>query len=224
VIEDIAITGGYLSDPWIELENEIKSCTRCPLHKSRKNAVPGEGPRDAKVMFVGEAPGATEDELGRPFVGAAGRLLTMTMEAAGLKRSEVYITNVVKCRPPNNREPREEEIRACSPFLEKQLELLKPAIVVTLGNVAGKWFFERSGLRWPGVTRARGKVYRVSIHGLEIKLIPTIHPAAALYNPGMRTLLQEDLRKVREVLQESLGGGEPKPRTLLDYMKRSQSK
>jgi len=208
-----------LTDPWTELENEIRSCTRCPLHLSRRNAVPGEGPRDAKIMFVGEAPGATEDELGRPFVGAAGRLLTMTMEAVGIRRSEVYITNVVKCRPPNNREPRDEEIKACSPFLERQIELLRPRIVVTLGNVAGKWFFERSGLKWPGVTKARGKTYHVKVCGVELILIPTIHPAAALYNPSMRTLLQEDLRRVKEVMEA--GTSETKPKTLLDFVKRS---
>jgi len=208
---------------WEELENAIKHCTRCPLHRSRKNAVPGEGPKDARAMLIGEAPGATEDELGRPFVGAAGRLLTMSLESIGLPRSSVYITNVVKCRPPGNREPREEEIEACSPYLESQILLLKPIVIVTLGNVAGKWVFTRAGMKWGGVTRMRGKVYEVNLLGLKLSVVPTIHPAAALYNPSLRSTLIEDLRRAKEVLekggsaQESSGRG---TKSLLDYLKK----
>ncbi len=176
-------------------------------------------------MLIGEAPGATEDEMGRPFVGAAGRLLTMTLESVGLPRSSVYITNVVKCRPPNNREPREEEIEACRPFLESQILLLKPRIIVTLGNVAGRWIFAHAGRSWPGVTKARGKVYNFRILDLDVVVIPTIHPAAALYNPSMRNALVEDLRKVKEVLDSLNRGVEattsaPRARSLLDYVKR----
>ncbi len=216
-----------LFNSWDELEEAIKSCTKCPLHKSRKNAVPGEGPKDAKVMLIGEAPGATEDELGRPFVGAAGRLLTMVLESVGLPRSTVYITNVVKCRPPGNREPREEEIEACSPYLESQIALLKPRVIVTLGNVAGKWVFTKGGLRWGGVTKMRGRVYKVRMLGMEITVVPTIHPAAALYNPSMRNALVEDLKLVKELAESeqrtlaSESSVAPRgPRTLFDYLKK----
>lgn len=173
--------------------------------------------------------------MGRPFVGAAGKLLTMALESARLSRSGVYITNVVKCRPPSNREPRAEEIEACSVFLESQILLLKPRIIVTLGNVAGKRVFELGNQRWVGVTRMRGKVYTLSILGLRIVVIPTIHPAAALYNPSMREMLFNDLRNVKRVLDEvsqtptivsdnELSASERssrKAKSLLDYVKRS---
>jgi DNA polymerase len=118
------------------VHSEIVGCTKCELHKSRKNAVPGEGPADAKIMFVGEGPGQNEDELGRPFVGAAGRLLTELLESIGLSRSEVFITNIVKCRPPGNRAPRKPEIEACNPYLMSQIRLIKPRIVCALGTPA----------------------------------------------------------------------------------------
>ena len=230
----MTITKSYYTS-WEDLEAAIRSCSRCSLHRSRRNPVPGEGPRNAEVMFVGEAPGATEDEMGRPFVGAAGKLLTMALESAGIPRSSVYITNVVKCRPPSNREPRPEEIEACSVFLESQILLLKPRIIVTLGNVAGKKVFELGNQRWSGVTKMRGRVYTLSILGLKIVVIPTIHPAAALYNPSMRDILFNDLRNVKRVLDEisrtpaMVSGnelstseqGSRKAKSLLDYVKRS---
>lgn len=185
---------------WEELEESIKTCLRCPLHKYRRNPVPGEGSKASKVMLIGEAPGATEDEMGRPFVGAAGKLLTLTLESIGIKREDVYITNVVKCRPPQNREPIEEEIENCSIYLESQISLLKPKIVVTLGNIAGKKVFSLASKPWNGVTKMRGKVYNLSILGCEIHVIPTIHPAAALYNPAMRTILLNDLKLIKDLL------------------------
>ncbi len=177
-------------------------------------------------MLIGEAPGATEDELGRPFVGAAGRLLTMVLESVGVPRSSVYITNVVKCRPPGNREPKEEEIEACSPYLESQITLLKPKVIVTLGNVAGKWVFSKAKMKWSGVTKMRGRTYRVSLLGIEVVVIPTIHPAAALYNPSMRNALVEDLKRIKDVLSESIESLKSRPmspRTLLDYFKKKES-
>jgi len=229
----VTATKSYYTS-WEELEAAIRSCSRCPLHKSRRNPVPGEGPRNAEVMFIGEAPGATEDEMGRPFVGAAGKLLTMALESAGIPRSSVYITNVVKCRPPSNREPRPEEIEACSVFLESQILLLKPRIIVTLGNVAGKKVFELGNLRWSGVTKMRGRLYTLSILGLKVVVIPTIHPAAALYNPSMRDILFNDLKNVKRVLDEisqtlTVASGDElsapeqggrKAKSLLDYVKR----
>ncbi|MEM1526157.1 MAG: type-4 uracil-DNA glycosylase [Ignisphaera sp.] len=188
---------------WEELEESIKTCFRCPLHRYRRNPVPGEGSKTSKVMLIGEAPGATEDEMGRPFVGAAGKLLTLTLESIGIKREDVYITNVVKCRPPQNREPIEEEIENCSIYLESQISLLKPKVVVTLGNIAGKKIFSLASKPWNGVTRMRGKVYKLTILGFEVHVIPTIHPAAALYNPAMRTILLNDLKLVKDLLSST---------------------
>lgn len=211
---------------WEELLRAIATCRRCPLHRHRKNPVPGEGPRDARIMLVGEAPGSSEDEAGRPFVGAAGRLLTAVLEASGIPRSSVYITNVVKCRPPGNREPKPEEIEACSPYLEAQIRLIRPRIVVTLGNVAGRWFFSKAGLAWPGVMRARGRERRVVVVGVELILFPTIHPAAALYNPRLRRVFEEDIARVKKLLDQlegtapSRGAGPSTTRSLLSYVKK----
>lgn len=215
----VKITSYFSS--WEELESSIKSCTRCILHKYRKNAVPGEGSKTSLVMFIGEAPGATEDELGRPFVGAAGRLLTMILESLGIKREQIYITNVVKCRPPQNREPEEEEVESCSIYLESQLLLLKPKLIVTLGNVAGKKIFSMGMKQWEGVMKTRGKIYVIDILGLGISVLPTIHPAAALYNNSLQNILINDLKQVVDVIREA---GENKSKrdvkTLLDYLTR----
>lgn len=217
----------YFSD-WQSLEEAIKHCHKCPLYRSRKNPVPGEGNKNSYVMFVGEAPGATEDEMGRPFVGAAGRLLTMILESLGVKRESIYITNVVKCRPPGNREPKDEEVEACSIYLESQILLLKPKVIVTLGNVAGKKIFGMGSQQWGGVMKMRGKACKLSILNLTILAIPTLHPAAALYNPQLRTLLEEDIKLVKKITesiaQETLSLGDvqkskSKTKTLLDYLK-----
>ncbi len=185
-------------------------------------------------MLIGEAPGATEDEMGRPFVGAAGKLLTFALESVGIPRPSVYITNVVKCRPPGNREPNEEEIRACEPYLEWQIRAIRPKIIVTLGNVAGKWIFEHAGLKWSGVTRMRGRVYRLKLFDLEVLVLPTLHPAAALYNPPKKSIFLDDIKKLKEILDKISRGEEveatsvsistqektSRPRSLLDYIKR----
>jgi len=207
---------------WDELVKAISSCVRCPLQRYRKNPVPGEGPRDARVMLIGEAPGATEDELGRPFVGAAGKLLTSILEEVGLPRSSVYITNVVKCRPPNNREPADEEIEACKGYLIAQIRLLKPKLIVLLGNVAGKTVFSLVGRQWSGITKMRGKVVEAEIAGLTVKILPTIHPAAALYNPSMRSTLEEDLRKASEIAG-NIRASASERRSLLDYVVKKNS-
>ncbi|MCS7112296.1 MAG: type-4 uracil-DNA glycosylase [Ignisphaera sp.] len=204
---------------WDELENAIRNCRRCSLHRSRRNAVPGEGSRESQVILIGEAPGSTEDEMGRPFVGAAGKLLTVIMESAGVPRWNVYITNVVKCRPPNNREPSDDEISLCSVYLEAQLRLLKPRAIVTLGNIAGRKIFSMGGMEWSGISRMRGRVYKMNILGLEAVVIPTLHPAAALYNPQLKKLLESDFELIKGVL-DSFGGSISRPKTLFNYMKQ----
>lgn len=178
------------------LVSEILSCTRCPLHSSRTRAVPGEGPLNASIMFVGEAPGRSEDLEGRPFVGSAGKLLDSLLSSIGVERGGVYITNVVKCRPPGNREPFDSEVRACNPYLRRQISMIKPKIIVALGRIAGRTLYEMAGLRWDSIRAARGRVERVRVEGVDLMLTVTFHPAAALYNPGLREELENDFKNV----------------------------
>ncbi|WP_338603801.1 type-4 uracil-DNA glycosylase [Sulfolobus tengchongensis] len=184
-----------------EVANEIRSCKKCKLWQFRKNAVPGEGNSKAEVMFIGEAPGENEDNEGRPFVGAAGKLLTKLInEVLGLSRAEVFITNVVKCRPPNNRDPEEDEINACSPYLDMQIELIKPRIIVTLGRHSSSYLFRKMGMKMESISRVRGKFYTWNNNEHKILVFPTYHPAAALYNPPIRKILEEDFRRVKEAV------------------------
>jgi uracil-DNA glycosylase len=177
------------------VHSEITTCTKCDLHKGRKNAVPGEGPASARIMFVGEGPGQNEDEQGRPFVGAAGKLLTELLESIGLTRSEVFITNIVKCRPPSNRAPRKLEVEACNSYLKKQISIIKPRIVCALGTPAITTLL---GDEY-SATRAHGKP--VSKAGLTI--LPLYHPAAALYDASLRSVLESDFRTLKNLLEEA---------------------
>ncbi|ADI32234.1 type-4 uracil-DNA glycosylase [Staphylothermus hellenicus] len=201
------------------LAEEIKKCRKCTLYLSRKNAVPGEGPCNADVMFVGEAPGSKEDETGRPFVGAAGKLLMQLLELIGLKRSDVYITNVVKCRPPNNRDPTPEEIEACSPYLIRQIKIIKPKIIVALGRHSARFLFSRAGLKWSNMRRMHGKVFSARIDGVEVKIMATYHPAAALYSPKLRPDLENDFRVLESLIHGIHGKSTTKYRTILDFLK-----
>ncbi|MEA3345406.1 MAG: uracil-DNA glycosylase [Chloroflexota bacterium] len=176
-----------------DLYEQIRNCTKCPLHKSRTKAVPGEGPEDADIMFIGEAPGFHEDRQGRPFVGAAGRFLDELLEMIGLGREDVYICNVLKCRPPGNRDPRVDEIEACRPYLDRQIELIQPKMVVTLGRFSmARWF--------PNARISR-------IHGQPRKIdgviyYPMYHPAAALHQPSLRDIVEEDMRRIPELIAQ----------------------
>ena len=175
-----------------EIATEVRACCRCGLGASRTNAVPGEGNPDARIMFVGEGPGADEDAQGRPFVGRAGQLLDKQIAAMGLKREEVYIANVVKCRPPNNRPPTPEEAAACWPFLKRQIEIIQPEVIVALGNPAVKAL-----LNTPiGITRLRGQWQEL----WGIPVMPTFHPAYVLrqYTVENRRRVWDDLQKVME--------------------------
>lgn len=192
-----------------ELINEILNCKKCPLWRTRTNAVPGEGSLNTDIMFIGEAPGRNEDLQGRPFVGAAGKLLTELISKIGLQRSEVYITNVVKCRPPGNRDPTPEEIKACSPYLDKQIQIIKPKIIITLGRHSTKYILSKANIKVNSITKVHGKVFRLNIYNMHIKVIPTYHPAAALYNPRIRSILENDFVNIikREINYESEGIG-----------------
>ncbi|MEM0174227.1 MAG: type-4 uracil-DNA glycosylase [Sulfolobaceae archaeon] len=183
------------------LRNEVISCKKCNLWRTRKNAVPGYGDPNATIMFIGEAPGATEDEEGKPFVGNAGKLLTkMIQEVLGLTRDQVYITNLVKCRPPGNRDPTDEEIIACKDYLEREISLVRPKLIVTLGNHSTSYIFKKANLPYSSITRVRGKSYSVEILGIKITVFPTYHPAAALYNPKLQLELYNDFKRIRELL------------------------
>ncbi|MCE4628547.1 MAG: uracil-DNA glycosylase [Desulfurococcales archaeon] len=194
------------------LVEEIRNCTKCRLHATRKNPVPGEGPLDADIMLVGEAPGKREDELGRPFVGRAGELLNALLGLAGLRREDVYITNVVKCRPPGNRDPREDEIAACLPYLIRQIQIIAPKVIVALGRHAGRTLYSLAGKKWPGIKRAHGRAIPARIAGVSVTLYATYHPAAALYNPELRSVLEEDFRKLPSII-----GGGRRGKSLLDF-------
>lgn len=168
---------------------EVSICERCELHFSRKLAVPGEGPVDAEIMFIGEGPGFHENEQGRPFVGAAGQFLEQLLDSIGYKRQQVYITNVVKCRPPGNRDPQIEELQACSDYLERQLQAINPKVVVTLGRYSMARFLPNAK-----ISEIHGQAVRV--HGRLV--VPMYHPAAALHQPSLRATVEADFSKLPE--------------------------
>ncbi|MEM4717711.1 MAG: type-4 uracil-DNA glycosylase [Desulfurococcaceae archaeon] len=208
-----------MNEEWKQLENEILNCRKCRLYISRQKPVSGEGNKNTIVVIIGEAPGEKEDESGRPFVGPAGRLLTELIESIGFKREDFYITNIVKCRPPGNRDPEEDEINTCLPYLLRQLKLIKPRIIVALGRHAARTLYQLSGLRWTSMNRNHGEVARGRINGLEFKIIPTYHPASALYNPSMRKVLEDDFKyTIKTVIEEEYKPKMKHRKTLLDYM------
>jgi len=183
------------------LSEEVKSCQKCGLSKARRNAVPGEGNLNSLVVFIGEAPGYWEDVKGRPFVGAAGKLLDETLEKIGLPRSEVFITNVLKCRPPGNRDPHPLEVETCRLYLDRQLEIIKPSFIATLGRHSTTYIFSKMGLKAEGITRVRGKIYEANFWVSKIYALPTFHPAAALYNMQLKEDLERDLKLLKRELE-----------------------
>jgi DNA polymerase len=182
---------------------QIKSCDKCFLHKNRKNAVPGEGNWKNGIMLIGEVPGFNEDEQGRPFVGRAGKLLEEFLNSIGKKREDVFITNVVKCRPPNNRQPEENEIKICtSLYLDKQMELIKPKLIVCLGNVSANYIFEKFGLEFESMSKQHGKVFSVSNLFIQAKIIATYHPAAILRNQNLMEIAKDDWKIIKEYVEK----------------------
>jgi uracil-DNA glycosylase family 4 len=184
------------------IASEIIVCPKCRLSKTRKKAVPGEGKPDSQIMFIGEGPGRSEDIEGRPFVGQAGKLLGTLLSEACLSRENVFICNVVRCRPPRNREPSPDEVQACTPYLDRQIGAVQPKVIVTLGNCSTAYVFSKAKLRFSGITRARGQFHESSILGLQVTLFPTFHPAAALYNAGYKDHLVRDFRLLGSKLVE----------------------
>ena len=176
------------------IRDELGDCTRCRLHGGRTNIVFGVGRPDADLMFVGEAPGRDEDVQGEPFVGRAGQLLTKIIEAIGLRREDVYIANVIKCRPPQNRNPERDEVETCRPFLFAQIDAVRPRVIVALGSFAARTLLDDDRLP---ISRARGRVY--ACRGA--KLIPTFHPAFLLRSPDRKRDVWEDMKRVRSILR-----------------------
>ena len=174
-----------------QLLRAVHDCVRCPLHKSRTRAVPGEGNPHADIMFIGEGPGKQEDRQGRPFVGASGKFLDQLLHNIGYSRHDVYIANVVKCRPPNNRDPNPEELEACKPYLDRQIELIDPKVIVTLGRFSMYRYFPGAS-----ISKIHGQPRRVG-HRL---IVPMFHPAAALYQPRWRPLIIEDFNRLPDLI------------------------
>ena len=183
-----------ITSPELEtVHAEIRACPLCPLSATRKLAVPGDGPANAEIMFIGEAPGYWENERGLPFVGQAGHLLEELLAGIGMRRSDVFIANVLKCRPPNNRDPLPEEVSACRPYLDRQLAIINPIVVVTLGRHSSARFFPPKAMR--------------DMHGKPVKIgdttaMPTYHPAAILRQPGLRKVVDEDFRLIASLLEK----------------------
>jgi uracil-DNA glycosylase family 4 len=174
----------------------VAGCTKCALADGRTQVVFGSGSPSAELMFVGEAPGFHEDKQGVPFVGAAGKLLSQLLAGIGIERSDVYIANVIKCRPPGNRNPLPEEIEACEGHLFRQIELIQPTLVATLGNFATKLLSGKPA----GITQVHGREQHVTLGGHDVTLYPIFHPAAALYTPRMLEVLEADFRRIPELL------------------------
>lgn len=188
-----------------QVKREVSECVKCELHYSRKNAVAGEGPADAAIMFIGEGPGFHENEQGRPFVGAAGKFLDELLAKIGMRRAEVYITNVVKCRPPGNRDPQPEELEACSEYLERQIQAINPKVIVTLGRYSMARFLPNAKIS--------------EVHGQAMRLrgrlvVPMYHPAAALHQGSLRPTLERDFASLPDLIARAADAPEaaaPKP-------------
>jgi DNA polymerase len=180
----------------VALYREVRGCERCPLHATRTNVVFGSGNADADLMFVGEAPGFHEDQQGKPFVGAAGKLLEKLLADIDLTREDVFIANVLKSRPPGNRDPQPEEIEACKPYLMRQIELIEPLVICTLGNFSTKLLTRRQD----GITRVHGKPQERRVGERDVILYPLFHPAAALYTPAMLETLRADFARLPDLL------------------------
>jgi DNA polymerase len=185
-----------------QLEEAVRSCTLCSLHQGRTHAVPGEGPPGADIMFIGEGPGFHEDRQGRPFVGAAGKFLEELLASIGMTREQVFIANVIKCRPPGNRDPLTDELSACEPYLERQIQLVKPKVIVTLGRFSMYRYFPGAA-----ISKIHGQPKRVG----STLVVPMFHPAAALHQPKWRPLVEADFKKLPGFIAEAESLGDEKP-------------
>lgn len=184
-----------------QLNAQIRECRLCPLGKTRTNAVPGEGNVRARVMFVGEAPGASEDKKGRPFCGRAGGVLDEMLEISGLNREDVFIGNILKCRPPDNRNPKDQEIEICTPYLDQQIECIKPAIICCLGNFSSQYVMRKFdlGAKVQGITKIHGNIFIAEASFGKIKILPIFHPAVVTYDINKKPLLAADFKVLKNI-------------------------
>lgn len=184
-----------------QVADEAAVCTKCALQHSRKKAVPGEGPANAEIMFIGEGPGFYENEQGRPFVGQAGKFLEELLAGIGLKREQVFIGNVVKCRPPSNRDPLPDELAACSDYLERQIQAINPRVIVTLGRFSMARFLPNAK-----ISDVHGQSYQVKGR----TIVPMFHPAAALHQPSLRPMVEKDFKRLPELIAHASPAAEPR--------------
>jgi uracil-DNA glycosylase family 4 len=185
-----------------KISDQVMKCRRCTLWEEATQSVPGEGSTCAKVMFIGEAPGEQEDSLGMPFVGRSGKVLESLLAGAGLSRDEVFIGNIVKHRPPGNRDPKPDEVVACTPWLEQQINTIRPPLLVPLGRHASRYVLGRMGVEFVKITDISGTVFEGEPFGFPQKIIPLLHPAATLHNPLSRDRLKDDFRRMSCLLKE----------------------
>ena len=196
-------------DLLLEVEKEIKQlsqdvagCKKCDLYKTRKNPVVGNGSLNASVVFIGEAPGYHEDMQGIPFVGRAGKVFDELLQSIRLEREEVYVCNILKCRPPDNRNPFDSEIKACTPYLDRQITAIKPKVIGTLGNFATSYILQKFGLQAEKIGKIHGKTFHIKNLLFESRIVPLYHPAAATYNPNMKSILLDDFKTINLHLSE----------------------
>ncbi len=192
----------YKMDSLDNLTSQIANCKKCTLHKTRKNTVCGAGNHKSTLMLAGEAPGANEDLAGTPFCGKAGNVLDEILKSAGFNRRYIYITNILKCRPPGNRNPREDEIKACTPYLDQQIKLIRPRVIGCLGNFATAYMLKKFNLSGnaPGISKIHGKIFNDDSLFDNLKIVPLYHPAVATYNANMITVLKRDFANLKMLL------------------------
>jgi DNA polymerase len=193
------------------LNGDIVTCTLCRLALTRTNAVPGEGPVPSRLLFIGEAPGRKEDLTGRPFVGRAGAVLEELLSSIGLERYSVFITSIIKCRPPENRIPRKDEIAACAGYLERQIDLLSPKIIVPMGRLASEQVFSHFGIPHGPISRIHGRIFHLITPSGQIVIIPVYHPAAMTHNPFLKSAVFEDFRNIGILLERGERSGRNNP-------------
>ena len=184
-----------------QIKQDVANCRRCSLWKTRKNPVLGDGSLDTRVMFIGEAPGYYEDIQGIPFVGRAGKVFDELLKSIELQRKNIYITNILKCRPPENRNPFDTEIKACTPYLDRQIMAIKPMVIVTLGNFASTYILSKFGLQAKKIGAIHGNIFQIENLEFKSSIIPLYHPATAVYNPKFRNVLLKDFVSIKKALK-----------------------
>ncbi len=182
------------------LKNQVVNCKKCSLYKTRNLPVIGQGDHNADILFVGEAPGKNEDETGIPFCGRAGKILDELLKSVDLDRENVYICNILKCRPPKNRDPKSEEIKKCTPYLEKQIKIIKPEVICSLGRFAMTFLMNKYGLKdeVKSISKDHGNKYEIKVFSKKTVFIPMYHPAVATYNPNMKDVLKKDFKLLKK--------------------------